>query len=96
MQVDRRKIESNLPSKGFVVEDTHHKYFYHEIQGKRTGIYTYISHGAKNKTYGDSLLKMMKTQLKLNTIRDVADLCNCPMSKEDYNRILKDKGAIGG
>jgi len=30
MQIDRREIESSLLSKGFVREDTHHRYFYHE------------------------------------------------------------------
>jgi len=66
MQVEKRTIESNLPHKGFIEEDTHHKYFYHEYQGKRTGIYTYTSHGSKHKTYGENLLGMMRKQLRLD------------------------------
>lgn len=88
MQVPRRKIESNLPSKGFVEEDTHHKYFYHEYEGRRTGAYTYISRGSKYKTYGKELLNSMKKQLKLDTIKQVKDLFCCPMSAEEYNSII--------
>jgi len=94
MQIDRRLIESSLPSKGFVEENTHHKYFYHEYKGRRTGIITYTSHGGQYKTYGDSLLKLMKKQLKLDTAKQVADLFQCPLTKEMYNHILKSKGLI--
>jgi hypothetical protein len=94
MQVDKRKIESSLSKKGFVKDETHHIYFYHEYNGKRTGIYTYTSHGSKNKVYGNSLLSMMKKQLKLNTINQVVDLFECPMSKEEYNQILKEKDLL--
>jgi len=94
MQVDRRVIESNLPSKGFVREDDDHRYFYHEYEGKRTGVYTYTSHGSKYKAYGVGLLGMMKTQLRLDSIRQVVDLFECPISGEDYNLILQDKGFL--
>jgi hypothetical protein len=88
MQIERRDIESNLPSKGFVREDSNHRYFYHEYRGKRTGAYTYTSHGSGYKTYGISLIKMMKTQLRLNNNKQVFNLCTCPISEEDYNKIL--------
>ncbi len=94
MQIEKRVIEANLPSKGFAKEDTHHRYFHHEYQGKRTGIYTYTSHGSKSKTYGDALLKMMKKQLKLDAISQAIDLFNCPMTGDGYNQILKEKGLI--
>jgi len=94
MQIDRRLIESNLPSKGFVEEDTHHRYFYHEYKGRRTGISTYTSHGSQYKTYGDALIRQMKKQLKLDTIKQTADLLQCPLSEDGYNEILKSKGLI--
>ena len=94
MQIDRRLIESNLPSKGFVEENTHHRYFYHEYKGRRTGIITYTSHGGQYKTYGDSLLKQMKRQLRLDTVKQIADLFQCPLTKDGYNQILKIKGLI--
>ena len=94
MQVERRIIESNLPAKGFVEDNTHHKYFYHEYKGLRTGAYTYTSHGSKYKTYGISLLKRMKKELRLDTIKQVSDLFECPITGDDYNKILIDKGMI--
>jgi hypothetical protein len=95
MQVDRRKIESNLLRKGFRTEEVpHHRYFHHEYNGLLTGSYTYTSRGASYKSYGTSLLKRMKKQLRLDTTRQVVDLCKCPMSGDAYNQILKQKGLI--
>lgn len=37
MQIDRKLIESSLRKKGFIEEKGPHKYFYHEVEGKRTG-----------------------------------------------------------
>lgn len=94
MSIDRRLIELNLPKKGFVEEDSGHKYFYHEYNGKRTGMYTYTSHGSGYKDYDVSLIKVMKKQLRLDTIKQVEDLFLCPMTGEEYNRILAHKGLL--
>ena len=94
MQVDKRKIESSLSKKGFIKDETHHTYFYHEYNGKKTGIYTYTSHGSKSKVCGNPLLSMMKKQLKLDTINQVVDLFECPMSEEEYNQILEEKNIL--
>lgn len=93
-QVDRDQIERALPQKGFVREDTHHRYFWHEYGGRRTGAYTYTSHGSHYKTYSDPLLKKMKQQLRLDSIHDVKDLLQCPMNGELYNQKLRAKGLI--
>lgn len=94
MQVDRHDIERNLLRKGFIQEESDHRYFYHEVEGKRTGAYTCTSRGSGYKVYGTPLLGQMKTQLRLNTIREVADLCKCPISAEDYNELLRKKGVF--
>lgn len=94
MQLDRSRIESALAAKSFVREDTHHRYFYHEHQGKRTGVTTYTSHGSGFKTYGDPLLRSMRQQLHLDTVAQLADLVNCPMSRDGYNAHLKGKGLL--
>jgi hypothetical protein len=88
MQVDKRKIESSLTKKGFIKDETHHTYFYHEYNGKKTGIYTYTSHGSKSKVCGNPLLSMMKKQLKLDTINQAVDLFECPMSPYYSNSSL--------
>ncbi len=94
MQLDRRVIVSNLPKKGFVQDNNDHSYFYHEYQGKRTGAYTYTSYGTKYKTYGPGLIDAMKKELKLDTAKQVRDLVQCPMSAEDYNQCLIQKGVF--
>jgi hypothetical protein len=94
MQLDRSRIENALAAKGFVREDTHHRYFYHEHQGKRTGVTTYTSHGSGYKAYGDPLLRSMRRQLRLDTVAQLADLVRCPMSADAYNEHLKGKGLL--
>jgi hypothetical protein len=94
LQIDRSEIELSLTTKGFLREDSHHRYFYHEVEGKKTGISTYTSHGSRYKTYGDNLLSQMKKQLSLDTIGQLFDLFKCPMTGDDYNDFLKGKGML--
>ena len=94
MQIDRREIQSALKRKGFIQEDAGHHYFYHEHQGKRTGIKTFTSHGSSYKTYGNALLKSMARELKLDGVPQLASLLNCPMDAKQYTAILKAKGFL--
>jgi len=94
VQIDRRKIETGLSRKGFVREDTHHRYFYHEYLGKRTGVFTFTSHGSSYRTYFDALLRSVANQLRLDKVTQVEELVMCPMSAEHYSAILKAKGVI--
>ena len=96
MPVERKKIEKSLPRKGFVRHDGHHRYFHHQYRGKRTGLYAFTSHGSQYKTYDDSLLRPMKVQLGLDTLQQVRDLVECPISGEGYLAILRSKGLIQG
>ncbi|MBI5233528.1 MAG: hypothetical protein HY880_04165 [Deltaproteobacteria bacterium] len=92
MPIDRRLIEASLRKKGFVQEGGDHKYFYHEVNGKRTGPYAYVSRGSGYKTYDDNLLSAIKRELRLDTLRETRDLLECPMNGEEYKSILKRKG----
>ena len=94
MQIPRDTIESSLPKKGFVREDSHHRYFYHEYKGKRTGAYTYTSHGSKYKTYHEPLFKRMKKELRLDRVKEVEDLFLCPIDGDGYNGKLREKGYL--
>ena len=93
-QIDRKQIEQSLKKKGFVVEETHHHYFHHEYKGKRTGAFTYTSHGSKYKTYGDDLLKLMKKQLRLDNLNETRQLLECPMDGEQFNEKMRAKDII--
>lgn len=95
MPVERKTIEKSLPKKGFVsVDQSKHQYFHHEVDGKRTGMYTFVSRGTAYKTIDDSLLSSMKQQLGLDSSRQVRDLLECPMSGDKYNEHLRGKGLI--
>lgn len=92
MQIEKRDVEASLPKKGFERDDSHHIYFNHRYQGKYTGAYTYVSHGMKS--IGDSIIKQMKNQLRLNSSHQVVDLVKCPISSDQYVEILKSKGQL--
>jgi hypothetical protein len=96
MQIERREAESSLRSKGFVEErDRDHRFFFHEYNGKRTGPYAKTSHGIKgHKTCYDGILKRMKMTLKLTNTEELRDLLKCPMSGEQYNQILRQRGLL--
>ena len=95
-QISRDTIESTLQKKGFISDPAKqsHKYFMHEYNGKRTGAYTYTSHGSNYKVYGDTLLVPMRKQLRLDTLREVRDLLLCPMDADTYNKKLIRKGVF--
>lgn len=95
MQLKRRTIERGLAKKGFVRKDTHHRYFHLILNGKDTGVYTYTSHGTRHQTYPEGLLRRMKDQLKLDSLRQLEDLINCPMTAEQYAELLAQKGLVG-
>ncbi len=95
MPIERKTIERSLPQKGFVTaERKKHRYFHHEVGGKRTGMYTFLSRGTAYRTIDDSLLGSMKQQLGLDSARQVHDLLKCPMSGDQYNSHLCAKGLI--
>jgi hypothetical protein len=94
MQIKKRTIEYNLIKKGFVSDDNDHRYYYHEYKGKRTGTYAFTSRGSQFKDYGVQLINLLKKELKLDTLKQANDLLTCPMSKEQYEEFLIEKGVI--
>ncbi len=93
-QIDRSQIERALARKGFEREETHHTYFHHKHDGKYTGVYTYVSRGSKYKTYGRPLLARMKRELELDSVNELIQLLNCPMTQQAYDDKLKSKGKL--
>ena len=92
LKIKTRKICSALKKKGFEPEESHHTFFWFYYNGLRTHIKTRISHG--NEEYEDSLLSAMKKQLQLDSMNDLEDLINCPMSQMDYIKQLHDKNQL--
>jgi len=53
MNLERAKVQENLPKKGFVKQDDRKHIFYHLYHdGKKTHIRTHVSHGSKYKILG--------------------------------------------
>ena len=92
--MDQRKIESSLLKKGFVRKQGDHRYYHHKFEGKFTGVNTKFSLGSKHKRIDNSLLAKIKRQLKLDTLDELRDLVDCPMSKEQYLEKLMEKGLV--
>jgi hypothetical protein len=80
-----------LVKKGFVEDSTHHVMFWLHVNGKKTRVHTRYSHGVTE--CNDFLLSLMASQLHLSN-REFNDLIDCPLKKENYIQILRDKGAI--
>jgi hypothetical protein len=86
-----KTIESSLLKKGFQKINIHHKRYIYYVNGEKTGITTFISHGIKE--YGDILLNKMRTQLKLSH-KQFDDLVMCPLTKEELYNIYSDNNLI--
>jgi hypothetical protein len=84
------KVCKSLKKKGFVENNTHHKYFELFYKGKLI-LHTKVSHNGQD--INDYLISQMKNQCMLEK-KQFLDLINCPLSKEKYIEILKSKGAI--
>ena len=85
--VNQRKIENALTKKGFVAANSHHKYFrYYTLTGKKTEIYTYVSHG--NKEISIMLFGMMAKQCRLKS-SEFKKFVDCTLSQNEYESLLK-------
>ncbi len=89
-----KDIKNVLQQKGFLLhpEKQHHQFFYLYVDGKKQHIHTYISHGIRE--YGNSLMSQMKKQLKFRDVNKAEDFFDCPLSYEDYIKMLQDEGEL--
>jgi hypothetical protein len=88
--IDAKKALTNLKKKGFLEVTGDHKFLIFHYNGKEI-LHTKISHGAKD--LDDYLIKRMALQCNLDK-NDFKKLVECPLSKEKYIELLKEKGLI--
>lgn len=94
MNLDRSKVQENLPKKGFLEQGDRDHIFYHfYYNGKKTHIRTHVSHGSKYKTLGDDLVSKMAKQCKV-TAKDFRSLSECTMSHQEYISLLEKSGEV--
>ena len=76
-----RDVEKALLCKGFEKRESHHTFLHLFVDGKKTRVWTKISHGSKD--ISDPLLGQMSRDLAISR-RDFEDLVDCPLSREEY------------
>ncbi len=91
MPKDARVIVSGLTRKGFVRRENDHTFLHLYVEGRKTPVYTKISHGAKEVS--DQLLGVMARQLRLSRQQFLA-LVDCPLTETEYLRILREQNVI--
>lgn len=90
--LDALKVRKSLVKKGFIPEEGDHYYFHYlDDRGKKTKAWTKISHSADD--INNPLIKKMAMQTQLSK-EEFLDLVNCPLSKEQYRDILREKGIL--
>ena len=80
-----REVSSNMCKKGFQKKETDHTKFHLYVDGKRTGIYTKISHGEVE--IHEPLIKHMARQLRLSKSQFLA-FVDCSIDGDMYLSIL--------
>jgi trans-2-enoyl-CoA reductase len=93
MPVDRSVLVAVLEAKGFKVREGDHSFYSLYVDGKKTSVFTKISHGSSYKVYSDSLLGFVKKQMSL-TSEELRQYIECTISYDMYVQILKEKGRI--
>lgn len=86
-----RVVNASLCRKGFSSHNSDHTYYYLYVDGKKTLIRTKISLGEKE--ISDNLLSLMARQLRLSK-KDFCDLIDCPLTRDQYVKRLRDAGLV--
>jgi hypothetical protein len=87
-----RDMEATLSTKGFRRDNDHHRMYWLYVNGKKTSVRTYFSHGLKE--YDRNLLGCIQKQLRLATFDELNRLLDCPMRYEDYLGLLASRGHL--
>jgi hypothetical protein len=91
---DKKKVEKALQSKGFRLSNKDHHYFtYHLLDGKKTPSATKTSHSPKEKSLDAARMGEMAKQCGLKAA-EFMDLIECPMDRNTYENILKEREFI--
>ncbi len=94
MPKDKRDVEAGLLNKGFQQQPggDHNYFVYVALDGKKALAKTKTSHG-RGFDIADSLLGMMARQCAL-TRAQFLKLIECPLSREDYENLLRQAGML--
>lgn len=86
-----KDMGSALSKKGFKIHQSHHTFYVFYVNGKKTNIKTFISHGKKE--YRDALISAMKKQLHLSR-EEFDNLIACTLKEEMLIELYSKRGLI--
>jgi hypothetical protein len=92
MPLPAKEIRASLLRKGFQRRNGQDVYLHLWADGKKTPVYTKISHGERE--VHDSLIASMAKQVKLSK-RQFFELVECSIDAEEYLRLMRDGRHIG-
>ena len=93
MPAERSQIVSSLQAKGFRPKEGDHTFYTLFVDGKKSSVFTKISHGSQYREYSDSLLDKVKRQMGL-TMAQLYDFIDCRLGYDAYLQILRGRGRI--
>jgi hypothetical protein len=91
MPKSARDVMAALEAKGFRKKENDHTFFHLWVEGRKTPVYTKVSHGERE--IRDRLLGIMARQLKLSG-KQFRELIECPLTAAEYIRLLRSGGHI--
>ena len=90
----RDAVETSLEKKGFERKTGDHVFFiYYTTDGRKTSVRTKMSYGSSHRDISQNLVSRMAKQCRLAT-SDFKRLVDCPLSRKDYEEMLKKKSDI--
>lgn len=94
MARNSREIDRALCAKGFAVREQkrHRRYFFYLGDGRKSGVSTSMSRTSR-RSVGQGLVAFMAKDCRL-TNQEFERLIDCPLSQEQYENLLKDRGHI--
>lgn len=84
-------IANSLLKKGFEEKQSSHTHLIYFIDGKKTSIFTVVSHGKKE--ISDDLMHKMAKQIKLS-YKQFCAVVDCPMSKEELREFYLEEKIV--
>ncbi len=88
--------ERALLQKGFVKSEgrQHHSYYYLYVDGKKTQVYTYMSHRPSGSDLRVVEVASMKRQMFFRSPEQFRQFANCNMSEAQYLDHLRGTGVL--
>ena len=95
MALGRREFVSALEKKGFKKKEggPHTRYTYTDLNGRRSGITTFMSRGSKYKVLDASLIGKIMKQMRLKR-NELEEFVSCEMSQDDYEEIINNRDIV--